>query len=90
VVLVLVIGTGGVTGLVMRRTWLPVPNPWGGTTNRVLLRRICVPAARGVVVLMTILCCTVLAAVVVDGIVLVEKGLVLPVILACFNAEAGV
>lgn len=40
----------------MMRTWLPGPKPWGGTTNRALLKRICVPAARGAEVLMTILC----------------------------------
>lgn len=40
----------------MIRTWLPGPKPWGGTTKRALLKRICVPAARSVEVLMTILC----------------------------------
>lgn len=62
-------------GLEMMRTWLPGPKPWGGTTNRALLRRICVPAARGVEVLITILCWTVPAAEVVAGVmVAVAKG----------------
>lgn len=50
---------GAGAGLVIMRTWLPGPSPWGGTTKRVLFSRICVPAASGAVVLMTILCCTV-------------------------------
>ena len=40
----------------MTSTWLPGPKPCGGTTNRALLSRICVPAARWVLVFMTILC----------------------------------
>lgn len=52
----LALGTCCGAGLEMMRTWLPGPKPWGGTTKRALLRRICVPAARGVEVLMTILC----------------------------------
>lgn len=52
----LALGTCCGAGLEIIRTWLPGPKPWGGTTNRALLRRICVPAARGVEVLMTILC----------------------------------
>lgn len=48
-------GTCG-AGLEIIRTWLPGPRPWGGTTKRALLRRICVPAVRGVEVLITILC----------------------------------
>ena len=40
----------------MMSTWLPGPKPCGGTTKRALLRRICVPAARWVLVFMTILC----------------------------------
>lgn len=56
VLLTLAVGTCWGAGLEMIRTWLPGPKPWGGTTKRALLRRICVPAARGVRVLMTILC----------------------------------
>lgn len=52
----LVLGTCCGAGLEMMRTWLPGPKPRGGTTKRALLRRICVPAARGVEVLMSILC----------------------------------
>jgi len=52
----------------MMRTWLPGPKPWGGTTKRALLRTICVPAARGVEVLMTILCWIVPVAEVGTGI----------------------
>lgn len=55
----------------MIRTWLPGPKPCGGTTKRALLRTICVPAARGVEVLMTILCWIVPAAEVLIGILVV-------------------
>jgi len=48
-------GRGGVWPEMMS-TWLPGARPCGGTTNRALLRRICVPAARWELVLMTILC----------------------------------
>lgn len=69
----LAVGTCCGDGLEMMRTWLPGPKPWGGTTKRVLLRRICVPAARGVEVLMTILCW--IAAEVVTGVlVTVAEG----------------
>lgn len=85
VVVALVLGTCG-AGLEMMRTWLPGPRPWGGTTKRVLLRRICVPAARGVVVLMTILCWTVP----VQEEVVAERGFVVPATLAGFTKEAGV
>lgn len=84
-VVVLLLGTGGGAGLEIMRTWLPGPRPWGGTTKRVLLRRICVPAARGVVVFMTILCWTV--AVVVGGVA--ETRLALQVTPTCFTEEAG-
>lgn len=88
VVVALVLGTCG-AGLEMMRTWLPGPKPWGGTTKRVLLRRICVPAARGVVVLMTILCWTVPVEEAVNGVV-VEKGFVGPAMLVGFTKDAGV
>lgn len=58
-------------GLAMISTWLPGPKPWGGTTKRALLRKICVPAARGVEVLMTILCWIVPVAEVANGALLV-------------------
>lgn len=67
VLVALAVGTCCGAGLEMIRTWLPGPKPWGGTTKRVLLRRICVPAARGVEVLMTILCWIVPVAEVVNG-----------------------
>lgn len=56
VMVALAVGTCCDAGVGMIRTWLPGPKPWGGTTKRALLRRICVPAGRGVEVLMTILC----------------------------------
>lgn len=59
----MVLGTFCGAGLEIISTWLPGPNPWGGTTKRALFRKICVPAARGVELLMTILCWTVLDAV---------------------------
>lgn len=64
-------GTCCGAGLEMIRTWLPGPKPWGGTTKRALLRRICVPAARGVEVLMTILCWIVPVAEVVNWVFVV-------------------
>lgn len=64
----LAVGTCCGAGLEMIRTWLPGPKPWGGTTKRALLRRICVPAPRGVEVLMTILCWTVPVAEVLNGV----------------------
>lgn len=67
----LAVGTCCGAGLEMIRTWLPGPKPWGGTTKRALLRRICVPAARGVEVLMTILCWIVPVAEVVNGVLVV-------------------
>lgn len=51
-----VLGACGGAWPEMMSTWLPGPKPCGGTTNRALLRRICVPAARWVLVFMTILC----------------------------------
>lgn len=73
----MLVGLAGGTccaGLEMIRTWLPGAKPWGGTTKRALLRRICVPAASGVEVLMTILCWIVLVAEVVNGVqVVVEE-----------------
>lgn len=60
-------GTCGGAGPEMIRTWLPGPKPWEGTTKRVLFRMICVPAASGAEVLMTILCWIVPAADVMDG-----------------------
>lgn len=71
VLVTLAAGTCCGAGLEMIRTWLPGPRPWGGTTKRALLRRICVPAARGVRVLMTILCWIEPAPVVVVNWVLV-------------------
>ena len=50
------LGAGGGAWPEMMSTWLPGPKPCGGTTKRALLRRICVPAARWVLVFMTILC----------------------------------
>lgn len=67
----LAVGTCCGAGLEMIRTWLPGPKPWGGTTKRALLRRICVPAARGVEVLMIILCWIVPVAEVVNGVLVV-------------------
>lgn len=77
VLVALAVGTCCGAGLEMIRTWLPGPKPWGGTTKRALLRRICVPAARGVEVLMTILCWIVPVAEVVNGVQVVgteQKG----------------
>ena len=65
-VLALAVGTCCGAGLEMMRTWLPGFKPWGGTTKRALLSRICVPAARRVEVLMTILCWIVPVAEVVN------------------------
>lgn len=56
------------------RTWLPGARPCGGTTKRALWRTICVPAARGVEVLMTILCWTVPGAEVVTLVVAGEMA----------------
>lgn len=60
--------------------WLPGPKPWGGTTKRALLKRICVPAARGAEVLMTILC----------WIVPVEEGLNCALVFAAGDTHIGV
>lgn len=65
------------------RTWLPGPKPWGGTKKRALLRRICVPAARGVEVLITIFCWIVAVAEVVIGRLFEEE------IVAWFCLKAG-
>lgn len=62
VLVALAAGTCCCAELEMISTWLPGPKPWEGTTKRVLLSMICVPAARGVEVLMIILCWTVLVA----------------------------
>lgn len=67
----LAVGTCCGAGLEITRTWVPGPKPWRGTTKRALFRRICVPAARGVVVLMTILCWTVPVREVVNGVLVV-------------------
>lgn len=56
----------------MIRTWLPGHKPWGGTTKHALLRKICVPAERGVEVLMTILCWIVPVAEVVNWVLVVD------------------
>lgn len=77
VLVALAVGTCCGAGLEMIRTWLPGPKPCGGTTKRALFRRICVPAARGVEVLMTILCCIVPVAEVVNALQVVvaeERG----------------
>lgn len=71
VLAVLAVGTCCGIGLEIMRTWLPGPNPWGGTTNRALLRTICVPAASGAEVLMTTLCCTVPVADVANWVLVV-------------------
>lgn len=71
VLVALAVGTCCGAGLEMIRTWLPGPKPWAGTTKRALLRRICVPAARGVEVLMTILCWIVPVAEVVNWVLVV-------------------
>lgn len=77
VMVALVLGTSCGAGLEMMRTWLPGPKPCGGTTKRALLKKICVPAARGVLVLMTILCWIMPVAEVVTGVVaaVTENGL---------------
>lgn len=58
----------------MIRTWLPGPKPWGGTTKRALLKRICVPAERAAEVLMTILCWIVPVEEVLNCVLVVAAG----------------
>lgn len=58
----------------MMRIWLPGPKPWGGTTKRALLKRICVPAARGVDVLMIILCWIVPVQEVLNWVLVIAAG----------------
>lgn len=84
VVTALVLGTCCAAGLEMTRTWLPGLKPCGGTTKCALLRTICVPAARGVDVLMTIFCWTVPVADAVTGVEAVVDDKRSPVELAGF------
>lgn len=92
VLVALVLGTSCGAGLEMMRTWLPGPKPCGGTTKRALLRRIWVPAARGVLVLMTILCCIGPVAEVLTGVAVAvaENGLAFPTTLLGFTEETGI
>lgn len=81
----LAVGTCCGAGLEITRTWVPGPKPWGGTTKRALFKRICVPAARGVVVLMTILCWTVPVREFVNGalVVVAEEMGIWPFLISC-------